>query len=42
MKKITVKKEGILADFLRASYKGKKNLLMVADNGWEVESTIVL
>ena len=42
MKKITVKKEGILAQFLRIEYKGKKNVVRVADNGWAVESTIVL
>ena len=42
MKKITCKKEGILAQFLRAEYKGKKNAIRLADAGWEVESAVVL
>jgi hypothetical protein len=40
MKKITIKKEGILAQFLRTEYKGKKNLVRLADDGWEIESTV--
>ena len=42
MKKITVKKEGLLAQFLRTEYKGKKNVVRLADAGWEVESAVVL
>lgn len=41
MKKITVKKEGILADYLRAvDRKGVKNIAKLADADWEIECTV--
>ena len=40
MKKIVIRKEGILAQFLRTEYKGKKNIVRLADEGWAVDSTI--
>ena len=42
MKKITIKKPGILSQFLGTIYKGKKNVVRLAEDGWEIESNIVL
>ena len=41
MKKITIKKEGILAQYLRATdKKGVKNVTKLADADWEIECTV--